>query len=321
MQPSDSLASFSRGFGSPRRRPTSWASAFLPIVSATGACACRRASFGDESPALQKKTGTSRGEARASRVTGLPSSCVPWCNTPPDTTPPRPYFTSRRSTERSPSPSRKTERSASGNDIVFEATYPRPTRSRTYASPISLPRPSPGSLPARAGSPLAGRVSHPLDSRRNFMESSHPPIPIDQQSLVALISYAPPKNPTKPGQNLTWGQGLRGSGAPGAQSLRDTPALDGDGVDAPRGQRVRGLGATRPPHPPRDAALRPAGGRATGKCPAAPARERKTPAGSLRLRLASSAILLRRLEKPRTLRRRRASRSRGRVPPMRAEGE
>ncbi len=42
--------------------------------------------------------------------------------------------------------------------IVFEATYPRPTRSRTYASPISLPRPSQGSLPARAGSPLAGRA-------------------------------------------------------------------------------------------------------------------------------------------------------------------
>jgi hypothetical protein len=50
-----------------------------------------------------------------------------------------------------------------------------------------LPRPSPGSLPARAGSPLAGRDSHPLDDKRNFMESSHPPIPIDQQSLVALF--------------------------------------------------------------------------------------------------------------------------------------
>mgnify|MGYP006893392543 CR=1 FL=1 len=51
------------------------------------------------------------------------------------------------------------------NDLVFEATYPRPTRSRTYASPIPLPGPSPGSLPARAGSPLAGRVSHPLDNK------------------------------------------------------------------------------------------------------------------------------------------------------------
>jgi hypothetical protein len=71
--------------------------------------------------------------------------------------------------------------------IDFEATYPRPTRSCAYASPVSLPRPSPGSLPARAGSPLAGRVSHPLDDVRNFMESfASPPIPIDQQSLVAL---------------------------------------------------------------------------------------------------------------------------------------
>ena len=45
---------------------------------------------------------------------------------------------------------------------------PRLTRSRAYASPISLPRPSQGSLPARAGSPLAGRVSHPLDSESKF---------------------------------------------------------------------------------------------------------------------------------------------------------
>ena len=58
------------------------------------------------------------------------------------------------------------------NDIAFEATYPRPTRSRAYASPISLPRPSPGSLPARAGSPLAGQVSHLRDDKRTFMESS-----------------------------------------------------------------------------------------------------------------------------------------------------
>jgi hypothetical protein len=57
-------------------------------------------------------------------------------------------------------------------NIVFGTTYPRLARSRTYASPVSLPRPSPGSLPARAGSPLAGRVSHPLDRKRNFMESS-----------------------------------------------------------------------------------------------------------------------------------------------------
>ena len=126
MQPSDSLASFGRGFGSPRQRPTSWGRRlFCRLESATGTCACKRASFGDGSPAL-RKTGNSRGNARASRVTGPSSSCVPWCNTPPDSTPPRPYFSSRRSTERSSSPSRQTERSASGTKIVFEATVPGP---------------------------------------------------------------------------------------------------------------------------------------------------------------------------------------------------
>ncbi len=56
--------------------------------------------------------------------------------------------------------------------IAFEAATPRLTRSRAYASPASLPRPSQGSLPARAGSPLAGRDSHPLDDKRSFMEPS-----------------------------------------------------------------------------------------------------------------------------------------------------
>ena len=74
------------------------------------------------------------------------------------------------------------------NGIAFEAKYPRPTRSRAYASPISLPRPSPGSLPARAGSPLAGRNSHPLDDKSKFHGAiACPPIPIDQQGLVALF--------------------------------------------------------------------------------------------------------------------------------------
>ena len=54
------------------------------------------------------------------------------------------------------------------NDRYFEATHPRPTCSRAYASPTSLPRPSQGSLPARAGSPLAGRDSHPRDSKQNL---------------------------------------------------------------------------------------------------------------------------------------------------------
>ena len=64
---------------------------------------------------------------------------------------------------------------------------PRPTRSRTYASPNPLPSPAQGSLPARAGSPLAGRVSHPLDDKQGFMKSSHTPLLLDQPCLVALI--------------------------------------------------------------------------------------------------------------------------------------
>ena len=43
-----------------------------------------------------------------------------------------------------------------------------------------------GLLPAWAGSPLAGRVSRPLDGKQSFMKASPPPIPFDQQSLVAL---------------------------------------------------------------------------------------------------------------------------------------
>jgi len=75
------------------------------------------------------------------------------------------------------------------DDIAFEAAVPRLTRSRAYASPASLPRPSPGSLPARAGSPLAGRDSHPLDDTSKFHGViAVPPFPFDQQRLVALDS-------------------------------------------------------------------------------------------------------------------------------------
>ena len=74
------------------------------------------------------------------------------------------------------------------NVIVFEAVPPWLTRSRAYASPIALPKSSQGSLPAWTGSPLAGRDSHPLDDESKFHGViAIPPIPIDQQSLVALF--------------------------------------------------------------------------------------------------------------------------------------
>ena len=76
--------------------------------------------------------------------------------------------------------------SASGKTIGFGAAVPRPARSHAYASPALFPRPAQGLLPAQAGSPLAGRDLHPLDDKRSFMKSSHPPIPFDQQGLVAL---------------------------------------------------------------------------------------------------------------------------------------
>src|SRR5439155_12020995 len=59
-------------------------------------------------------------------------------------------------------------------------------RSRAYASPALFRRLSQGSLPTWAGSPLVGRDLHPLDDTQSFMKASPPPIPFDQQSLVAL---------------------------------------------------------------------------------------------------------------------------------------
>jgi hypothetical protein len=70
--------------------------------------------------------------------------------------------------------------------IGFGAAVPWPARSHAYASLIPFLESAQGLLPARAGSPLAGRISHPLDDERSFMKASPPPIPFDQQGLVAL---------------------------------------------------------------------------------------------------------------------------------------
>ncbi len=86
MRPSDSLAPFGRGSGLPLP------AAYLDV----GACSSPPARaptdalhVGDGSPAL-RITDFLRGEARASRVTGSSSSCVPWSYTPPDTVPSSP---------------------------------------------------------------------------------------------------------------------------------------------------------------------------------------------------------------------------------------
>jgi hypothetical protein len=72
-----------------------------------------------------------------------------------------------------------------GNDIAFGAETPRPTRSRTYASPISLPGPTQGSLPARAGSPRPGGIRTRWTTNEVSWSHRNPPIPFDQQGLVA----------------------------------------------------------------------------------------------------------------------------------------
>ena len=110
---------------------------------------------------------------------------MPWCNTPPDAILSLPQLLFEKIYGKVAIAFTKFRTLGIREVIVFEATYPRPTRSRAYASPASLPRPSQGSLPARVGSPLAGRVSHPLDDKRSFMKSSHTPILLDQPFLVA----------------------------------------------------------------------------------------------------------------------------------------
>jgi len=117
---------------------------------------------------------------RASQVSGPSSSRVPWSTTPPGAYLPLPMAV------RSLLPSGDLRPWAPGNIFLSWLHGPRPTRSRTYASPGALPRPSQGSLPTRAGSPLAGRVSHPLDDERSFLQSSHTAFLLDQPFLVAL---------------------------------------------------------------------------------------------------------------------------------------
>jgi hypothetical protein len=63
-------------------------------------------------------------------------------------------------------------------------SYRPHVRMPPHRGPVS--RPVPGLLPAQAGSPFAGRDLHPLDDKQSFMKASPPPIPFDQQGLIAL---------------------------------------------------------------------------------------------------------------------------------------
>src|SRR4029453_14647875 len=70
--------------------------------------------------------------------------------------------------------------------IGFGAAVPRPARLHAYASPIPFLESAQGLRPALAGSPLAGRGFPPPGRKQSFIKASPPPIPFDQQSLVAL---------------------------------------------------------------------------------------------------------------------------------------
>jgi hypothetical protein len=173
MQPSDFLASFGRGFGSPRRRPTSWGrrlfcqSARRPVRAPADAPASEiwiaGSPYGRPLPRRGKDLPSYWAVLFVRAVVQHPAGRT--------ASSPLPLFEEIHGDGAIAFTGNRTL--GIRNVIVFEATYPRLTRSRAYASPTSLPRPSQGSLPARAGSPLAGWVSHPLDDKRSFMKSSH----------------------------------------------------------------------------------------------------------------------------------------------------
>ena len=177
------------GSGSPCLWPTSMRTLLFTALRGVRL----RAGVGEGSPDSPSLRKLSR-KARASQVPGPSSSCVPWSETPPGAVRSSPISHGATAVA-----FRQKNTLGTRNEIVFEATNPRPTRSRAYASPAASPRPSQGSLPARAGSPLARRVSHPLDDVRSSMESSQPPFPFDQPCLVAPFlpirpgSHAPPR--------------------------------------------------------------------------------------------------------------------------------
>ena len=163
----------------PRQRPTSVRRACSsPPHRCPRKPVQRRRLFYPGSPSAGSLPKEKRGYPRC---LGHPLRACRGLRPPPGATAPRPLSV------RLPSSSGELKPWTPGKLPISWLHNPRPTRSRTYASPNPLPSPAQGSLPARAGSPLAGRVSHPLDDKQGFMKSSHTPLLLDQPCLVALI--------------------------------------------------------------------------------------------------------------------------------------
>ena len=145
MQPSDSLVPVGRRSGRPSQNGLPRCGG-LVLHRRTGASADRY-NAGDTSTPAPHKPALSRGETRVSQVPGPSSSCVPWSTTPPGATTPRPFSVW------SLLPSGDLIPWAPENIFLSGLHGPRPTHSRTYASPSPLPSPAQGSLPAGRAHP------------------------------------------------------------------------------------------------------------------------------------------------------------------------
>jgi hypothetical protein len=198
MQPSDSLASFGRGYGSPRRWPTSWDRCFSADL------------LGDQRVHLQTRwlrrsiTGSpsdrnSRGETWASRVTGPSSSCVLWCNTPPDSTLSSPLLLFEKIYGLVVIAFAKNRTLGIRNEHSFRSQVPtaHTLACLRFADLVTetvarLATGSGGLTPGRTGFAPAGRHSEVSWSHRI------PPIPIDQQKPGRTVCPTPPQDRSVP---------------------------------------------------------------------------------------------------------------------------
>ncbi len=170
MQPSDSLACFGRGFGSPRPRPTSWGRRLFcrlarrPMRAPADAPASEmdyRLSVGPEAPEeKQGPPGLLGRPLRACR--GALAACRLLPHFGLDLSSPLLLFEKIHGEAVIAFAQNRTL--GIRNNIAFEAITPRPTRSRAYASPASLPKTvarlttgSGGLTPGRAGFAPAGQ--------------------------------------------------------------------------------------------------------------------------------------------------------------------
>ena len=124
---------------------------------------------------------STRGDTRVSQVPGPSSSCVPWSYDPAGCDHPSPVLGEVAVAFR------RVNTLGTRKHVSFVATYPRPTRSRAYASPNPLPSPAQGSLPAGRAHPWPGGfrtrwMTNKVSWGHRILHS-----PLDQPCLVALV--------------------------------------------------------------------------------------------------------------------------------------